>query len=115
MSTDASFVRFEKQLLEEQQRLQAELSELGFANSHDTGLNYDANFADASQVTAEREGSEVLVSTLRRDLEEVQKALVRLDSGTYGHCEVCNKPIAEARLEALPAVRTCIEHARTRN
>ncbi|MET0804409.1 MAG: TraR/DksA C4-type zinc finger protein, partial [Acidimicrobiales bacterium] len=30
---------------------------------------------------------------------------------TYGLCERCQKPIPEARLEAVPASRFCIEHA----
>ena len=49
----------------EQSGLQAELKELGFANQGDTGLNYDSNFADSSQVTAERGEAERL-SRIRR-------------------------------------------------
>jgi RNA polymerase-binding transcription factor DksA len=42
---------------------------------------------------------------------EVQAALRRLDDGTYGRCEFCERPIAEARLEALPYTRFCIKCA----
>ena len=40
-----------------------------------------------------------------------ERALSQLEAGTYGKCEVCGEQIAEARLEAMPATRWCIEHA----
>jgi DnaK suppressor protein len=95
----------------EQTGLQAQLKELGFANEGDTGLNYDSNFADSSQVTAERGEAERLATELREALDEVEAALARLDAGNYGNCEVCGKPIGEARLEAMPAARLCIVDA----
>jgi len=95
----------------ERASLHAQLEELGFANEGDTGLNYDSNFADSSQVTAERGEAERLATELQDALEEVDAALGRLEAGTYGICEVCAKPIGEARLEAMPAARFCIVDA----
>ncbi|MEY2468643.1 MAG: DnaK suppressor protein [Actinomycetota bacterium] len=91
----------------ERDALRAELAEL-------VGLDYDANFADSSQVTAERGETEALTNSLRESLEEVERAIGKLDDGTYGLCEVCGEPIAPARLEAMPAARYCISHASTR-
>ena len=91
----------------ERDALRAELADLG-------GLDYDANFADTSQVTAERGETEALAATLRETLEDVEHALTKLDDGTYGTCEECGEPIAAARLEAMPAARYCITHASTR-
>jgi len=45
------------------------------------------------------------------DAIEVEHALAKLDDGTYGLCEGCNQPIPEARLEAKPAARHCIDCA----
>jgi DnaK suppressor protein len=95
----------------ERAELKAQLKELGFANLGDTGLSYDSNFADSSQVTAERGEAERLATELRESLEEVDAALVRLEAGSYGLCEACGKPIGEARLEAMPAARFCIVDA----
>jgi len=97
-------------LASEQARLQAQLKELGFADEG-TGLSYDSNFADSSQVTAERGEAERLATELQESLDEVDAALVRLAAGTYGICEVCGKPIGSARLEAKPAARLCIDDA----
>lgn len=91
----------------ERDSLRAELDELG-------GLDYDANFADSSQVTAERGEAETLANTLRETLEDVEHALQKIDEGTYGVCEGCSKPIAAARLEAMPAAKLCMECASAR-
>ena len=45
------------------------------------------------------------------DVEAVERALGRLDDGTYSTCEVCSAPIDAERLAAEPATRTCAEHA----
>jgi len=42
-----------------------------------------------------------------RDVEDVERALERLDEGTYGTCEVCGEPIGDDVLEA----RDCGRHA----
>ena len=108
--TDATAIDYRSLLLLEQDQLRAELRELGFDEGR-TGLEYDANFADTSQVTAERGEAERLALELRETLDEVEAALKRLEDGTYGLCEVCGKPIGEARLEAMPAARLCIADA----
>ena len=43
-------------------------------------------------------------------LEEVDAALSRLESGTFGICEVCHDPIESERLAADPLIRFCIDH-----
>jgi DnaK suppressor protein len=113
MSSDATTADVRAQLEQERDELRHRLSELGFADGG-TGLDYDANFADSSQVTAERGEAEALATTLRETLTEVEHALAKLDAGSYGTCENCGKPIAEARLEAMPAARFCIDCASKR-
>ncbi len=104
MPPDAPTIDYRQLLEQERSQLQAELAELG-------GLHYDPNFADSSQVTAERGEAEVLAGQLRESLDEVAGALTRLEDGSYGQCEVCSQPIQPARLEAMPATRFCINHA----
>ncbi|MGH9150598.1 MAG: TraR/DksA family transcriptional regulator [Acidimicrobiales bacterium] len=101
------------QLERERGELRTQLAALGFGDSG--GLNYDSNFADSSQVTAERGEAEALASTLRETLDEVEAALEKLDSGSYGRCEGCGEAIAPARLEAMPAARFCIDCASRRS
>jgi RNA polymerase-binding transcription factor DksA len=108
--TDAPSVDYRALLEEERASLEHQLAELGFA-AGGAGLSYDSNFADSSQVTAERGEVETLVAELRNALGEVERALARLEHGTYGICQKCGKPIAPARLEAKPTVTTCIDCA----
>ena len=50
-----------------------------------------------------------MLLSVETELTQLQRALGRLDAGTYGRCEVCGKSIAEGRLEAKPAARYCVE------
>ncbi len=111
MANEAPAVDYRELLEEERDSLARQLDELGFAAGSGSGLNYDSNFADSSQVTAERGENEALVNELRNALIEVERALAKVEKGTYGICEKCGNQISPARLEAKPAVRTCIDCA----
>ena len=77
-------------------------------------MAFDQNFADSSQVTAERAEVEALITSVRDTLTDVEHALAKFDEGTFGVCERCHEPIAPARLEAKPAARLCINCASQR-
>jgi DnaK suppressor protein len=98
-------------LEQERDDLRARLGEMGMLSG---GESFDANFADSSQVTAERGEVEALAGNLRESLNDVEAALVKLDNGTFGTCESCGQPIPPARLEAKPAARLCMDCASRR-
>src|SRR5687767_7494251 len=110
MSSDATTQSLRAELERERDELSQRLADLGFGDGG-AGLDYDANFADSSQVTAERGEAEALANTLRETLTEVEHALEKMDGGSYGLCESCGKAIAAPRLEAMPAARFCIDCA----
>ena len=112
-TAETADIDFAALLRDEQAGLQAQLKELGYADQG-SGLNYDSNFADSSQVTAERGEAEALAAKLEEALAEVDNALEKLDAGSYGVCEECGKEIAPARLEAKPEARLCIDCASKR-
>ncbi len=56
----------------------------------------------------ERELAEASASKFLVALLEARQALRRIEEGTYGICEGCARPIAFARLEALPHARRCV-------
>jgi DnaK suppressor protein len=92
----------------ERDRVQEQLLHLG----HDGERSgFDENFADSGQVTAERGEVEALVGSLLEALEDVDHALGKVDTNEFGLCEACGKPIAEARLQAMPTARMCIADA----
>ena len=96
-------------LEDEREQLRAQLHDLDAAG--DDSLSFDENFADSGQVAAEQGEAMELANRLRDQLADVQRALDKLDAGTYGRCEICETVIDDARLEAMPATRYCIEHA----
>jgi RNA polymerase-binding transcription factor len=97
------------QLEDERVRLTKQIAALQVG--HEESLAYDENFADSGQVAAEQGENKALLNQLNEQLDEIRRALAKFDSGTYGLCERCGEPIAEARLEAMPATRFCINHA----
>lgn len=95
-------------LTSERDRLATQIDKLEPSTSED---RVDDNFADLGQVAAEQGENQALAAQLRTELAEVERALQKIDDGTYGLCETCGEPIAPARLEAMPAARFCIDHA----
>jgi RNA polymerase-binding transcription factor DksA len=63
--------------------------------------------ADADALV-ERELAERARGRALETIAEVQHALHAIDDGTYGRCERCGAPIADARLEAIPFTRHCV-------
>ncbi|HLH59588.1 MAG TPA: TraR/DksA C4-type zinc finger protein [Streptosporangiaceae bacterium] len=64
--------------------------------------------ADAGAKTYEREHAFALTSNARDLLEQTERALGRIDAGTYGACESCGQPIGKARLMAFPRATLCV-------
>ena len=112
MLSEATLSDLRASLEQERSDLRARLAEMGLLSGGD--LAFDQNFADSSQVTAERGEVEALAGNLRESLTDVEAALVKLDNGTFGVCEGCGEPIAPDRLEAKPAAKLCMECASKR-
>ncbi len=96
--------------LEEQKRnLRTEILAQGAApDSDEVEIDVERGFADSAHSTAERARVISVVKALRTNLRDVERALTKMDLGTYGLCERCGEPIAPERLEALPWALLCI-------
>jgi DnaK suppressor protein len=92
-------------LLGERARLLAEVGEAIVAPGQ---MTYGSQAAAASQVF-EQQRDLALRDRSTAQLGLVEDALARLDDGSFGACTRCGRPIAPARLEALPWAATCIE------
>lgn len=64
--------------------------------------------ADAGSKTFEREHEMSLAASHREILGQTERALTRIDNGTYGVCENCGNPIGKARLQAFPRATLCV-------
>ena len=72
----------------------------------------DQHMADVGSVTLAREMDLSMRSNIDRLLAQVDRALEKIDDGTYGRCDRCGGPIEESRLEAAPDATLCLEHQR---
>ncbi len=94
------------------QSAEIEESSLATPQSELTGeMAFDEEFADSGTATFERERDLSLSNNIKDLLEKIDHALERIEEGTYGLCERCEKPIERARLRALPYANLCIEDA----
>jgi RNA polymerase-binding protein DksA len=92
-------------LLAERDRLRAELAQEIVAPGQ---MTYGSQAAAASQVF-EQQRDLALRDRNSQHLADVEAALGRLDTGMFGACIRCGRPIAPERLEALPWAAHCIE------
>jgi RNA polymerase-binding transcription factor len=76
------------------------------------GRGVDNHLADMATVTFDRELDEGLEEGAQQTLAQINRALARLDDGSYGSCERCGKPIPEERLRARPWATLCIDDQR---
>ena len=101
-----------RQMLEEEAAgLRADIAkaESQIAERLDNGLR-DAgdDEAEVGVKTFEREHEYAMTSNARDLLEQTEKALARIDAGSYGVCESCGQPIGKARLMAFPRAVLCV-------
>ena len=64
--------------------------------------------ADAALSSMERELVFELSDNERTMIDAIDAAVRKLDQGSFGHCESCNKRIAQPRLKAMPYARYCV-------
>ncbi|OIJ68740.1 TraR/DksA family transcriptional regulator [Streptomyces mangrovisoli] len=100
------------ELLSEGERLRAEIaaSEASVAGlMRDSGDGAGDDEADTGTKNITREHELALAANAREMLLQTERALERLDAGTYGLCENCGNPIGKARMQAFPRATLCVE------
>jgi RNA polymerase-binding transcription factor DksA len=75
--------------------------------------NVPMHLADLGTDTFEQEMSASLLTNSRQLQTEVAAALDRIENGTFGKCEQCGHDIGEARLQAVPYTRYCVNCAQS--
>jgi DnaK suppressor protein len=93
--------------LRQAEELKAEADSL--ALEHEPGdVQFDEEGGEGGTSNVDRELDLLLSAQARAAIEEIDRALAKIEAGTYGTCEHCGQPIAEARLEALPYAALCV-------
>ncbi|MFG2620226.1 TraR/DksA family transcriptional regulator [Streptomyces sp. NPDC048507] len=100
------------ELMSEVLRLRAELdaSEVAITGlMRDSGDGAGDDQADTGTKNITRESELALAANASSMLEQTERALERLEAGTYGLCENCGKPIGKARMQAFPRATLCVD------
>jgi RNA polymerase-binding protein DksA len=106
--------RFREKLLQERQRVLEAIQYLHEENPRSMkdeteDSTVDNHLADLATVTLDREIDYTLEENSENVLKEIDKALEKINRGTFGVCETCGNPIAEDRLAAIPYATQCID------
>lgn len=111
---------FKKMLESEQERLISELKTVGRINPDNPedwepvpgeSNNSASDKNDSADNFEKYEENTAILKQLEIELNEVKDALVKIENGNFGICEVSGEEIEKERLEAYPAARTCKKHA----
>lgn len=100
------------ELMAEMMRLRNEIetseqSLVGLMRDSGDGAGDDQADTGAKNITREHELA--LAANAREMLTQTERALEKLDAGTYGLCENCGNPIGKARMQAFPRATLCVE------
>ena len=109
--TDTEISQVRLRLADEADELRAEIgkAESSIADRlGDSVSDAGDDQADVGAKTYEREHELSLTYNARDLLAQSERALARIEAGTYGSCESCGKPIGKARLKAFPRATLCV-------
>ncbi len=87
--------------------LRAEAEQLA-ADMEPGDIQFDEESGEGGTLNVERERDLALSAQARAAVDEIDRALAKIEQGTYGICEQCGEPIKKARLKALPYASLCI-------
>jgi DnaK suppressor protein len=99
-----------ERLLERKRRLWREVKDQlksNIGNGYQEMLATARDEEDQATVSLMAETNLTLLGPKRQELEAIEEALVRLENGSYGYCEVCGQSIEPRRLEIMPETPLC--------
>ena len=77
-------------------------------------ISFGKRVGEGTSMAVDRLSQVAVHDRLQTALADVDRALEKLDEGSYGRCDVCGEPINEERLEALPWAVRCVKDAARR-
>ena len=92
--------------------VQAQLAELAKPPEAGAGIGFGKRIGDGTNEAISRRNEIGVGNSLLVTEEKLERALAKLEEGSYGRCDHCGGPIAPARLEAAPESVLCIDCAR---
>ncbi len=95
-------------LLNKQRDIQARMDDLTAAPDSTGGISFGKRVGDGTSIAVERITQVAAHEQMLVQLEEIKRALAKLDESTYGECDSCGAVIPEGRLEIHPWAVLCV-------
>ena len=98
-------------LVDRKAELEVELGRLTAPPTTGAAVSFGKRVGDGTTEAVERLSTTATARSITHSIEDIDRALIKVDDGTYGKCDVCGDDIGVARLEALPAASRCVDCA----
>ena len=117
ITSTAQRERFRELLLAERREAEERLASqsegiTAVRDARSDGSGDDEHDPDGPTMSQEWSQRNAVLHDVEHELTDVERALARIDAGTYGICERCGQKISVGRLEARPTATLCIDCAR---
>jgi DnaK suppressor protein len=104
----------EAKLRAKQAEIEQEMGVLAQRPDEQGSISFGKRVGEGTSMAVDRLSQVGVHTKLQVTLADVQRALAKLEEGSYGTCDACGGPIGDARLEALPWAVLCVEDAARR-
>ena len=74
-------------------------------------ISFGKRVGDGTAMAVDRLSAVTAHDSLGQGLRNVERAIAKLDEGSYGVCDECGEDIAAGRLDVRPASTRCLEHS----
>lgn len=115
MIDDKTLAELKQELLEEKKRIEENISKTEKGRKG-TDREYETAFPEIERDQEENadememyESNLAVDESMKAELEKIDAALSRMESGSYGRCSNCQKDIPPERLMAYPQADTCLD------
>ena len=112
MADDLNLAEIERDLRAHRAVLTERIGKLAKAPERGSGISFGKRVGDGTAEAVSRLNEIGVGNNLLVTAERIDRALAKLDEGSYGTCDSCGQPILPARLRVAPESTTCIDCAR---
>ena len=98
-------------LLAKKAEIEGQMGLLAEKPDEQGSISFGKRVGEGTSMAVDRLSQVGVHDKLQVTLADVDRALAKLDEGSYGTCDVCGKPVGDERLEALPWAVLCVDDA----
>jgi DnaK suppressor protein len=103
------FDTFKSNLLKQQKEIEEKITSLNLEEqSYSDDIPESTEMGTVSWQEDVRSSNQAVKEQLLRVKKQIKNAISKLETGSYGKCEKCKKPIEETRLKLLPTAALCM-------